>query len=180
RSFPIPGARACCCRSSGSLAAREEASRSQEHVPVAVAQVAPLRPEELFLQPESIQAAPPPPPVTSASAVQMPAQVDGLAVGAANSEPVASPPQTQMSNEGTAQLEDPDVSVAISLPSEANTQPSERTQPAPRTTPEPTTAESVLSPVTVQATSTPINSSETKKDAKSNGVSQRNKKKQRL
>ncbi|KAL6724697.1 hypothetical protein Aduo_019561 [Ancylostoma duodenale] len=146
----------------------EEASRSQEHVPVAVAQVAPLRPE-----PESIQAAPPP-PVTSASAVQMPAQVDGLAAGTANSEPVVSPPQTQMSNEGTAQLEDPDVSVAISLPSEANTQPSERTQPAPRTTPEPTTAESVLSPVTVQATSTPISSSETKKDAKSNDVRKEN------
>ncbi|RCN27201.1 hypothetical protein ANCCAN_27066, partial [Ancylostoma caninum] len=146
----------------------EEACRSQEHVPVAVAQVAPLRPE-----PESIQAAPPP-PVTSASAVQMPAQVDGLAAGTANSEPVVAPTQTQMSNEGTAHLEDPNVSMAISLPSEANTQPSERAQPPPRTTPEPTMAESVLSPVTVQATSTPINSSETKKDAKSNDVRKEN------
>ncbi|ETN72532.1 hypothetical protein NECAME_18794, partial [Necator americanus] len=116
----------------------EDASRSQDHVP-AVAQVAPLRPE-----PESMQTVPP--PVALAPAVQMSSQVDGVTTSTSYSEPVDSSTQLQMNDDEQTQEDDPDVSVAVGVPSESNTQSSERTQEPLVATPEPRTAESVLSP----------------------------------
>uniref|UniRef100_A0A7I5EDM1 Protein transport protein sec16 n=1 Tax=Haemonchus contortus TaxID=6289 RepID=A0A7I5EDM1_HAECO len=133
----------------------EESCRSQDHVP-AVAQVAPLRPE-----PESVQSAP---VSTPTAATQTPSPID--IVADPPTEEVHSP-QLLTSRSPTVDTEptqqqmtdDADVSVSIHLPSEsaANDTPNDAatTQPTRATPDVSATNDSILSPVVVQATSTP-------------------------
>ncbi|KAK6032096.1 hypothetical protein OSTOST_01737 [Ostertagia ostertagi] len=143
----------------------EDSSRSQDHVP-AVAQVAPLRPE-----PESIHSAPVSTPM---AATQTPSPIDR--VTEQTREGVHSPQQPSsrsyaIETESTQQAmtDDADVSVSIHFPSEpANNPPSEAvtTQPS-RTTPDVSaTNDTTLSPVVVQATSTPNNAVQTNDERK--------------
>ncbi|KHJ98218.1 hypothetical protein OESDEN_01813 [Oesophagostomum dentatum] len=125
----------------------EETSRSQDHVPVAVAQVAPLRPE-----PESLQNAPI--PVTQAPATQVTIPNEAAVAGASDPEPVDSPGTAATINDVPVHTNDPNVSVALSLPAEPSNR-SQQTVQSPHATPEPTSAETMLSPVGIQATSTP-------------------------
>ncbi|KAK6061112.1 hypothetical protein COOONC_01223 [Cooperia oncophora] len=133
----------------------EDPCRSQDHAP-AVAQVAPLRPE-----PEPIQSAPVSTPL---AATQTPSPIDRVTEN--TSDTVLSPqlhssrsPPTDLEPTQQQTTDDADVSVAINFPSESDNTPADEvtTQPIRETPESSTTNDNILSPVVIQATSTPNN-----------------------